>query len=100
MARFDIYPYSESVPFVMDVQGDLLSGLQTRVVIPLLPEAEAKKEVLAKLKPVISVNGENYILVTTDIGVLRTAELKKPVANAEAQRHCIMDAIDFLFQGY
>ena len=45
MARFDIYEYAgKSVPLVVDVQADLLSDLNTCVVVPLIPEAKAKKE--------------------------------------------------------
>lgn len=46
MARFDIYKYNNSgVPLVLDVQADLISGLNTCVVIPLVPEQDAKHEV-------------------------------------------------------
>ncbi len=54
MARFDAYDYSsQSVPLVLDVQADLLVELQTRVVIPLVPETKAKKEALPRLKTVL-----------------------------------------------
>lgn len=100
MARFDIYRYSDAVPFVIDVQANLLADLKTRVVVPLLPQAQAKHEQLPKLKPLIKVKGKNYILMTTDIGALRVSDLKDPVDNAEDQRQTIVDAIDFLFQGF
>ncbi len=100
MARFDVYRYSETVPLVIDVQADLLSGLKTRAVIPLLAQAQAKQEHLPKLKPVIKVKGKNYVLMTTDIGTLRNSELKEPIDNLSDQRQTIVDAIDFLFQGF
>ena len=35
MARFDVYEYkSINVPYVLDVQADLLSDLNTVVVVP------------------------------------------------------------------
>ena len=69
MARFDVYKFdSKSVPLVVDVQTNLLTDLSSCVVVPLLPEATAKEEALPRLKPLIQVDGKNYILVTTDIG--------------------------------
>lgn len=100
MAQFDVYPYSEAVPFVIDIQANLLSALKTRVVVPLLSQAQAKQEMLPKLKPVINVKGKNYILMTTDIGTLKVSNLKGPVDNVENQRQTIVDALDFLFQGF
>ena len=39
MARFDVYAtpgrHADSTPYLLDVQGDLLDGLDSRVVIPL-----------------------------------------------------------------
>lgn len=39
MARFDVYANSagkvDDVPYLLDVQSDVLSALDTRVVIPL-----------------------------------------------------------------
>ncbi len=100
MARFDVYRYSDDVPYVMDVQADLLADLKTRVVIPLVSLAGAKDEALPRLKPVIRIKGKNYLLMTTDIGVLRISDFGERVANAEDQRQVIVDAVDFLFQGF
>lgn len=102
MARFDIYKYaSKATPLVLDVQADLLSGLNTCVVIPLVPEKQAKKEALPKLKPIIQIDGKSYVLMTTDIGTLTRASLGKKIANIEnSHRQDITEALDFLFQGF
>ena len=102
MARFDIYKYGgKAVPFVLDVQADLLSDLNTCAVIPLVPEKQAMKEVLSKLKPIIQVDGLNYILMTTDIGTVTRSSLGEHITNVENDyRQEITEAIDFLFQGF
>ena len=102
MARFDVYKYpSKFAPFVVDVQADLLSDLHTRVVIPLLPLKKARKEVVPRLKPLVRVLDEDYVLITTDIGTLTKNSLGNPVANIEdTHRQEITDALDFLFQGF
>jgi toxin CcdB len=100
MAKFDVYLYSKDVPLVVDVQANLLSDLKTRVVVPLLPKAQAKQEALPKLKPVIKVKEKEYIFMATDIGTISLSGTGGLVANVEDQRQTIIDALDFLFQGF
>ena len=101
MARFDAYKFkSASVPMVLDVQTNLLSDLQTRVVVPLVPLSKAEKEVLPRLKPILQINGKDYVLMTTDIGTIRTKDLGTIAANLKDQHHTITGALDFLFQGF
>ena len=102
MARFDVYDYnSPSVPLVIDVQANLLNDLKSCVVIPLVPENIAKNETLPRLKPKLEIQGETYILLTTDIGTIAKASLGKRIANIEqSHRQDIVDALDFLFQGF
>ena len=102
MARFDVYEYpSKSIPYVLNVQMDLLSDLVTCVVAPLVLEFTAKKEIASKLKSVIQIREENYILMTTDIVAVKRKSLGKFVENTE-KNHClhIIEAIDSLFQGF
>lgn len=100
MARFDVYQYSNAVPLVLDVQAGLLSDLKTRVVVPLLPYAKAKREELPRLKPVLTVKGKDYVMMTTDIGTLKLSDLGKLIDNLEGDRYTIVAALDFLFQGF
>lgn len=101
MARFDVHTLTRgAVPFVLDVQADLLRDLKTRVVIPLVPESRAKKEIVSPLKPVLKIKGKNYVLMTTDIGTLLTRDLGEVTTNLKNHRSEITAAIDFLFQGF
>jgi toxin CcdB len=102
MARFDVYRFdSKSVPLVIDVQANLLADLSTCVVLPLVPEKIAKEEALPRLKPLIKVDGQNYIVVTTDIGTVTKSSLGEHVTNVEeSHRQVITEALDFLFQGF
>ncbi len=102
MARFDVYALNRAeVPYVLEVQADLLSDLASVVVVPLVPAEAARAETMRKLKPVITIKGQDFGLMTTDIGTLRRASLGKPMVNVEEQyRAVIVDALDFLFQGF
>ncbi|MGI9502302.1 MAG: CcdB family protein [Geminicoccaceae bacterium] len=102
MARFDVYGIraEADVPLVVDVQADFLEALRTRVVVPLLPLADAEDEIAPRLKPIVDVAGERYVLMTTDLGAVSNAVLGKRVGSIEDQRQVVTDALDFLFQGF
>ena len=102
MARFDVHEFrSAGVPLVLDVQANLLNDLNTRVVVPLFPHSKARLETVPKLKPVFEIKGKPYVLMTTDIGTVHKAELGAVVVNLEQDhRESIVEAIDFLFQGF
>lgn len=102
MARFDVHELKAraAVPLVVDVQADLLATLRTRVIVPLLPLECAKDEVTARLKPVVDVAGLPHVLMTTDLGTLPLTALGQRVASLQPQRQVVVDALDFLFQGF
>lgn len=102
MARFDIiklggYPFE----FALDVQADLLSHYNTRVIIPLIPTAHMGEEFERKLKPKIMIDDTEYLLSPTDIASIPISEINKTVMNIEKEyRDCITESLDFLFQGF
>ena len=66
MARFDVYRHPDAkqrvtTPFLLDVQNEYISGLQTRVVLPLR-RAERVAIPLRDLNPALEVEGVAVIL--------------------------------------
>lgn len=102
MSRFDVYRTgNRAKPLLVDVQADLLSELATRVAVPLSPEHLAPREELPRLKPVLSIQGDRYVFLSTEIAAVPASFLRDPVANIEVQhRDDITRALDFLFQGF
>ena len=100
MARFDVYRLQGAAMLVLDIQADLFSGIGSRVVVPLTYADQAAREAMARLKPAITINGAQYRLITTDIAAVPTNLLGDPIANLEDQRGVIIDAVDFLLQGF
>ena len=102
MARFDVYAFNApNVPFVVDVQADFLDPLNTRLVIPLNPKESYGGRPLDRLHPTITLDGTDYLLMTTDMATLPTAKLGERLDNLEDDyRLTITDAIDFLLQGF
>ena len=105
MARFDVYPnpgaHANTTPYLLDVQSDLLDGLDSRIVIPLRSlEHFAKVKLPTRLTPVLQINGRDYLLETPKMGAVPQRILKTPLAHLADQQTQIMGALDFLFQGY
>lgn len=105
MARFDVYPnpgaHANTTPYLLDVQSNLLDGLDSRMVIPLRSlEHFAKVKLPTQLTPVIHINGKDYLLETPKMGAVPNRILKGSVASLSDQQDPITGALDFLFQGY
>ena len=105
MARFDVYPnpgaHASTTPYLLDVQSDLLNGLDSRMVIPLRSlEHFAKVKLPTRLTPVLRLNGQDYLLETPKMGAVPLRILKSAVASLAQDQDRILGALDFLFQGY
>ncbi|WP_417495445.1 CcdB family protein [Maricaulis sp.] len=101
MARFDLYRVSSRrIPLMVDVQAEILGDLASRVVIPLRIFEQADESPLPRLKPVLMIGDQNYLLLTTDMGAQPVHWLGKPVGNIKEYRDEITSAMDFLFQGF
>lgn len=105
MGRFDIYnnpgKSQGSIPYLVDVQSNVVSGLATRIVIPLRTLAIFSSQVPpADLFPIITVNGADYLLDTPQPGAIRVSELKSKVGSAQAHQSEIQAAPDRVFGAY
>lgn len=102
MARFDVYSTNRGpYPLVIDVQANLLSELDTRVVIPLATLEGRTEQIAPRLFPVITIGNTGYILMTSDIATRPVSAFQSPVGNVETEhRDTITAAMDFLFRGY
>ena len=61
MARFGIFENESGSGYLLDVQSDILSGLNTRVVVPLLPKSAAPSPA-QRLSPVFSIEGQELVM--------------------------------------
>lgn len=105
MARFDIYrnigPNSTDVPYVIDVQCDLLRELETRVVIPCRRRGQLQSaQIPPQLAPVIEIEGVPCVLETHYLAAVPVRLLKAKVASLAADQAKITAALDFLYQGF
>lgn len=105
MARFDIYVNPgrshRNIPYLVDVQSNVISGLATRIVVPLRPLAAFSSVALpTDLFPIIPIDGEDYVLDTPQLGAIPLAELKTRVASARESQFVIQTALDRAFGAY
>lgn len=105
MARFDVYPnpgpHARTIPYLLDVQTDLLSGLASRVVVPLRDARQfAEVKVPERLMPMLDVNGLACLMETPKLAAVPQHVLKQSVASLAHEQDRILAALDFLFQGY
>lgn len=105
MSRFDIFANPgrnrRNIPYLIDVQSNVVSGLATRIVVPLRPVSAFSSMTLPPdLFPIIVVNGEDHVMDTPQLGAIPMSELKIHVASAWTARFEIQNALDRLFGAY
>jgi toxin CcdB len=98
MARFDVYRNAGGAGFLLDCQADLLGGLNTRLVAPLLAPADAPKPA-GRLNPVFTVEGAPHVMVTQYASAVELRELGPHVTSLAQHDREIMNALDFLLTG-
>jgi toxin CcdB len=99
MARFDVYAQSGFSGFLLDCQSDLLTGLNTRFVVPLLREGDAPRPI-GRLNPRFCLSGESVVMVTQFGAAVALGELSEPVASLRECHDEIVAALDMLISGF
>jgi len=104
VARFDVLrnPSRRSrqrVPYLLDVQADLLESLATRLVVPLVAPADFGPPV-ERLNPVFRVGGRNYVMATAEMAAVPRKSLGGRAGTLEGHATEVLAAIDFLISGF
>jgi toxin CcdB len=99
MARFDVYVRQDLGGYLLDCQSDLLTGLNSRLVAPLLAEADAPRPI-ARLNPRFALNGRRVIMVTQFAAAVATRDLGDPIASLSGKQDEIVAALDMLITGF
>ena len=105
MSRFDIFANPgknrRNIPYLVDVQSNVVSGLATRIVVPLRPMSAFSSMTLPPdLFPIIVVNGEEHVMDTPQLGAIPMSALRVHVASARIALFEIQRALDRLFGAY
>jgi toxin CcdB len=89
---------SGEIPFLLDVQADLLSELLTRVVVPLV-RSNAFGRRATRLHPQFAIGEEDVVMATHLIAAVRRQTLGNSVDSLRSQRDVVISAIDVLWSG-
>jgi len=101
MAQFDVYKNpnpktNEDIPFLLDIQNNLLKDLQTRVVVPLILNMKPAKI----LNPQFKINDLTVTMSTAELAGISTNNLGSLVCSVEDRRDEIVSAVDFMITGF
>ena len=99
MAKSDAYRPPSGMGYLVDCQANLLNNLNTRVVVPIFPAAEAERGA-PRLNPILDVCGEPHVMVTQFAGSMPIRQLGERVTSLIEHNLAIDNAIDMLLNGY
>lgn len=99
MAKHDVFPAPGSDGWLLDVQTDLLDGLNSRIVVPLMPLPFAPAPAM-RLNPTFEIEGVIVSMVTQYLASVQEKTLGQPIANLSQQHDKITAALDMVFQGF
>lgn len=104
MAQFDVHSNRspetrDRIPYLLDVQSDLLDPLATRVVVPLASRDSVRVPPAERLMPGFDVEGHSVVMLTPQIVGVPRASLGPRVGSLAHQRHEIIAALDVLVSG-
>jgi len=104
MAQFSVYRNQNpgtvaTVPFLLNIQNDLLENLATRVVIPLY-RRENFSAPAKQLNPSIELDGQSLIIATQELAGVPVKILGPEVTSLVQNREQIIAALDLLITGF
>lgn len=99
MAKHDVFPAPGSDGWLLDVQTDLLEGLNSRIVVPLMPLPIAPMQA-KRLNPTFEIDGVKVSMVTQYLASVREKTLGQPIANLAQHHDKITAALDMVFLGF
>lgn len=89
-----------AIPFLLDVQSEVLSVLGTRVVVPLYRPEAAGIQALSRLTPVVEFQGQSLVVMVPELAGIPLRELGPVSGDLASARGEILQAIDLLLTGF
>ncbi len=104
MAQFDVYANPSKhqradIPWIVDVQSDLLSALPTRLVIPLALRKHMPSALPRALCPALQWAGEALVALPHMAAPFRTKDLGPSKGNMKLEASALVGAIDAVISG-
>jgi toxin CcdB len=88
------------VPFLLDVQADVLSVLATRAVVPLYRAEALGSKPMAQLTPLLRFQGKALVAMVPELAGVPRQALGAAVGDLAVFRGEIIRALDLLLTGF
>ena len=104
MAQFDIYanphhPSRQSVPYLVDIQSDLIDQLSTRLVMPLSRVGASQARLPLNLCLAVEIDNEPLSLLAHMAAPVSARLLKKPLGSLLHRASEVSAAMDAVISG-
>jgi toxin CcdB len=105
MAQFSVHenpnPRTKGdIPYLLDVQSDVISVLATRMVVPLYRQGVVHSQAMTRLTPVVRFKNKSLIAMVPEMAGIHRRELGLLVGDLPTLRAEILQAIDLLVTGF
>jgi len=89
-----------TVPFLLDVQSEVLSMLGTRLVVPLYRQEAAGGAPMSRLCPLVPFQGQALVAMVPEAAGIPLRELGPRVGDLASSRREVLQALDLLWRGF
>lgn len=105
MAQFSVHENPNprtrgDIPYLLDVQSDVLSILATRMIVPLYRSDSIKSKAMTRLTPVVQFKNKSLIAMVPEMAGIHQRELGVITGDLSSLRIDIIQAIDLLITGF
>lgn len=88
-----------AIPYLLNVQSDLIVDLGTRVAVPLYPASTLKGASIHTLMPIFEIDGKRFVMMTPQLAGIPKRLLGTAVTDLSHKRDEIISALDLLIIG-
>lgn len=99
MAKYDVFRMPSSDELALECQSDLISHLDTRFIVPLVP-IELAPDPATRLNPIFEIEGRRFSMVTQFAGTVAARNLRDPITSLAEHDLTIGNALDMLISGF
>lgn len=101
MAQFDVYENinkssRDDIPYLLNIQNDILKDLSTIVVVPLVINIKGAKI----LNPKFEINDIQVTMSTSELSSVSISNIGNKICSLKNERNEIINAVDFLITGF
>ena len=89
-----------AIPFLLDVQSEVIAPLDTRVMVPLYRMEATGVQPLARLTPVVLFQGQSLVAMVPELAGVSRRDLGTVCGDLASARGEILKAIDLLLTGF